>query len=220
MKAKKINRFEKIVKLSQGQTREFLLFKNIQSKIGNFNTNEELNEYIKIVDPYLSSISNPIHKKIITNALERTKLNLVSLQTGNPAPLFTLKSNDEKTFSLADFKGKVVYLDLWASWCGPCREETPAFKKLYEKYRNDARIAFISIAVHDGMKKWKKALEEDQPTWLQLLDDKAQVSNLYNAHYIPKFVIIDKKGNLVNFDAPRPSSGKELEDQLNTEMVK
>jgi thiol-disulfide isomerase/thioredoxin len=129
---------------------------------------------------------------------------------GKPAPGFTLENKSGNTYRLADYKGKVVYLDLWASWCGPCREETPAFRILYNRYKEDNRIVFLSIAVHDGINNWKKALEEDKPEWLQLIDKEDQVWKSYVANFIPKFIVIDKAGNIVNFDAPGPSSGKKL----------
>jgi thiol-disulfide isomerase/thioredoxin len=142
------------------------------------------------------------------------------LQTriGNPAPDFALKNETGQTFKLRDFKGKVVYIDLWASWCKPCREETPFLEKLYDHYKSDPRIAFISIAVSDGQQAWLKALKQDKPTWLQLIDSKGQVKTAYNANMIPRFVIINKKGQIVNFDAPRPSHKDELQVILEREM--
>ena len=139
---------------------------------------------------------------------------------GKPAPLFTLESNLGETFSLESFKGKVVYLDLWASWCGPCRAETPSFKILYNKFKDNKQIAFLSIAVHDGINEWRKAIEEDKPDWTQLLDKDGVVWKSYVANAIPKFILIDKKGNIVDFDAPRPSSGEEIEKLLNKEIAK
>jgi thiol-disulfide isomerase/thioredoxin len=114
----------------------------------------------------------------------------------------------------------VVYLDLWASWCGPCRQETPKLKALYEKYKNDDRIAFLSIAVADHPDKWKKAVEDDKPTWTQLIDKENIVLDAYIATLIPKFILIDKQGNIVNADAPRPGSGKEIEKLIQAEIAK
>ena len=141
-------------------------------------------------------------------------------QVGKPAPGFVLESNLGKTYRLEDFKGKVVYLDLWASWCHPCRAETPAFKILYDKYKKNNQVAFISIAVKDAFKDWKIALAEDKPEWIQLIDKDEIVNKSYVAYSIPKFILIDKKGNIVNFDAPRPSSGMEIEELLNQEIAK
>jgi thiol-disulfide isomerase/thioredoxin len=140
------------------------------------------------------------------------------VQIGKPAPSFTLVSNLEKAYKLDDFKGKVVYIDLWASWCVPCREETPSFKALVEKYKSDHRVAFISIAVHDEINNWKKALQEDKPEWIQLLDKDEIIVKSYFANEIPRFILIDKKGNIVSFDAPRPSSGEEIEALLIKEI--
>jgi thiol-disulfide isomerase/thioredoxin len=122
--------------------------------------------------------------------------------------------------SLADYKGKVVYLDVWASWCTPCRAETPKLKALYEKYKNDDRIVFLSIAVSDRIDNWKKAVEDDKATWTQLYDKGTTIQDSYKANAIPKFILIDKQGNIANPDAPRPSSGAVIEKLLQQEMEK
>ena len=145
---------------------------------------------------------------------------LVKTQVGKPAPDFTLQDNFGKTVSLNDFKGKVIYIDVWASWCGPCRDETPALKLLYEKYKKDSRVAFISVAARDVFKDWKKALEEDKPEWIQLIDKEDVVWKSYTAYSIPNFVLVDKQGNILNIDAPRPSSGVEIEKLIDAEILK
>ncbi|MDB5116561.1 MAG: AhpC/TSA family protein [Mucilaginibacter sp.] len=142
------------------------------------------------------------------------------MAVGRPAPAFTLQSDQQQSWSLSDFKGKVVYLDLWASWCHPCRDETPYLKTLYQKYRNDDRVKFISIAISDVAKDWQKALKEDRPGWLQLTDHDGLVANAYGAHLIPKCVLIDKQGHIAMMDAPLPSSGQKLETLLLKEMEK
>lgn len=86
--------------------------------------------------------------------------------------------------------------------------------------KNDDRIVFLSIAVSDKIEKWKKAVEDDKATWTQLFDKGNTIQQAYYANAIPKFILIDKHGNIVNPDAPRPSSGNEIEKLLQQEMEK
>jgi len=114
----------------------------------------------------------------------------------------------------------VVYLDLWASWCAPCREQVPALRELYEKYKNDDEVVIVGIAVHEAYNRWLKALEEDKPEWLQLYDADGVVARAYEANAIPKYILIDKKGNIVDMNAPKPSNIEVLEKKIKDEMSK
>jgi thiol-disulfide isomerase/thioredoxin len=184
----------------------------------------DINNYKKQFKPYISTLKNKfliadISKEFSQKEKEilKREKDLLKVQPGMPAPGFTLESNLGKQYSLEDFKGKVVYLDLWASWCLPCRAENPRLKTLYAKYKNDDRVAFISIAVSDGVGAWKKALKQDKPDWLQLWDKDGIVSDAYVTSSIPQFVIIDKEGKIVNLNAPRPG---DVETLLVQEMEK
>lgn len=200
--------------------KEYVLYNLIKSSIRNSKSFENLNDYKEQFEFYIATLSNNYYKESLESNFVEKETELLNKQIVKPAPKFTLRNNFGETYRLDDFKDKVVYLDLWASWCGPCKAETPSFKTLYNKYKNDNRIVLISIAVDDGINEWKKALGEDKPDWLQLLDQEGTVSKSYVANSIPKFIIIDKKGNIVSFDAPRPSSGAELENILNQEIAK
>ena len=213
-------KLKKVNETYKGKIKEFVLFSRMESMIENSNSFEKLNGYKEQFATYISALKNQNYKKSLEFKFVEKEKELLRTQVGKPAPGFTLENKSGNTYRLADYKGKVVYLDLWASWCGPCREETPAFRILYNRYKEDNRIVFLSIAVHDGINNWKKALEEDKPEWLQLIDKEDQVWKSYVANFIPKFIVIDKAGNIVNFDAPRPSSGKEIENILNAEMAK
>ena len=213
-------KLEKANKVYTGKVREYVLHKYMESTITFCKSFDKLNYYKEQFKPYLAVLYNPFYKKSIETKFSEKEAELLSTAIGKPAPPFTLESNSGSTFSLSDFKGKVVYLDLWASWCSPCRAETPGLKELFHKYKDDNRIAFVSIAVSDGINEWKKALQQDKPDWIQLLDKDAIVSKSYVANTIPQFIIIDKQGNIVNFNAPRPSSGKELESLLISEIIK
>lgn len=220
LRNKKEYKLDKANKVYRGKVKEFVIYKFILSYFDFCPSLEKLNEYKEQFEPYISVLANQFYKKSISTKLSNKESELLKTLIGKPAPKFTLESNLGHIYNLEDFKGKVIYLDLWASWCGPCRKETPSFKILYDKYRNLSQIAFISIAVSDGINEWKKALKEDKPDWIQLLDKEGAVLKSYVANSIPKFILIDKQGNIVNMDAPRPSSGEEIEKLLNQEIAK
>jgi len=211
---------EKINNEYKGSAKDYTFYQCMVTSISVCTSKEKLNDCKEVFKPYMLSISNQVYIDSIMGAFSRKEAELKIYQTGQPAPKFTLKNNDGRLFGLDDFNGKVVYIDLWASWCGPCRAETPSLKRLYEKYKDDTRVVFISIAVNDKLNDWKIALEKDKPEWLQLYDSDGIVSKLYMAYAIPKFILIDKKGKIVNFDAPRPSSGEKIELLLYQELVK
>jgi thiol-disulfide isomerase/thioredoxin len=118
---------------------------------------------------------------------------------------------------LSDLNGKYVYIDVWATWCGPCRAEIPFLKKVEEKY-HDKNIAFVSISadVDKDFEKWKKFVEEKQLGGIQLFADKNWNSDFmksFGITSIPRFILIDPSGKVVSADAARPSSPK-LQEQL------
>ncbi|MEQ3690899.1 MAG: TlpA disulfide reductase family protein, partial [Flavobacterium sp.] len=107
-------------------------------------------------------------------------------------------------------KGKYVYIDVWATWCGPCRAEIPHLKKTEEAY-HDKNIEFVSISIdrakdHD---KWKKFVEDKELGGIQLFADNdwnSQFVKDYQINGIPRFILVGPNGEIVNADAPRPSS--------------
>ncbi len=131
------------------------------------------------------------------------------LQSGKPAPDFTFPDENGEMISLRDFRGKVVYIDVWATWCGPCRAEAPQFDRLEMEYR-DENIAFLSVSVDDKKESWMKFLEEEEPEWTQLYTGgwECSICDDYFIKGIPRFILIDKDGNIVDATAPRPSSNE------------
>ncbi|BAV95310.1 TlpA family protein disulfide reductase [Ichthyobacterium seriolicida] len=134
------------------------------------------------------------------------------LDKGNKSPKFFdyENYNGEKT-SLDDFKGKIVYIDIWATWCRPCVNEIPYLMELEEKYRGKG-IEFVSISVDEGEKgnkNWKKMVGDKEMSGVQLIADNARKSNFvseYKVKSIPHFILIDSEGNIIDANAPRPSS--------------
>ena len=152
---------------------------------------------------------------------------------GSPSPTFTNYENYKggKT-SLSDLKGKYVYVDLWATWCGPCKREIPSLKEV-EKAFHGKNIEFVSISVDNGRgykadtkekaaelahAGWKKMVADKELGGVQLYSDKAWKSDFvtqYKVNGIPRFILIDPNGNIVSADAPRPSNPK-LTELLNS----
>ena len=136
---------------------------------------------------------------------------------GKPSPSFAYENFKGGSSKLEDFKGKYVYIDVWATWCGPCRQEIPHLKKVEEKYHGK-NIVFTSISVdvakdHD---KWKKMVGDQALGGVQLYADKDWKSDFiqaYGINSIPRFILIDPKGNVVDADAKRPSDPA-LQEQL------
>lgn len=208
---------EKIKQLFNGKVRDYYLNRHVEKRIGAANSLEQLNIAQKEMQVFIGAISNAALRKNLANGFIEKKQQLMQVQIGKPAPAFTLTDDHGKVFNLADFKGKVIYIDLWASWCGPCRQEMPAYKKLSDKFKTNQQVAFISIAVHDGEKEWRNALKEEKPDWLQLYDKDGSVAQSYIAYAIPKYILIDKEGKMLSFDAPGP--GNTQAEQLINEAI-
>ncbi len=152
---------------------------------------------------------------------------LTRLKKGTKSPIFTnYESIDGKKFSLEDFKGKYIYIDVWATWCGPCKREIPHLKALIKEYANQD-VAFVSISVDNGRgykndaakakKAWRKMIKDKNMKGVQLYADKAWNSDFIKAfgiRSIPRFILIDDKGNIVDPNAPRPSN-LEIKNLLN-----
>lgn len=127
-----------------------------------------------------------------------------------PSPTFTYENHKGGTTKLEDLRGKYVYIDVWATWCGPCRAEIPHLKKVEEQF-HEKNIEFVSISIDTkkDYEKWKKFVSEKELGGIQLFADNDWNSDFikaYGINGIPRFILIDPKGNIVNANADRPSS--------------
>ena len=145
---------------------------------------------------------------------------VVKTKKGAASPLFTYKDVNGSTFSLTDFKGKFVFIDVWATWCGPCVQQMPYLKKLEHRYKDNA-IVFVSISVDEKGKyeKWKKMVEQKSLSGVQLFADNSFDSEFIKAYgisSIPRFILIDKDGDIVDSNMSKPSENatEELLDSL------
>ena len=110
-----------------------------------------------------------------------------------PSPEFSLTTPEGKKLSLKDFRGKIVLLNFWASWCMPCREEMPAMEKLYQEYK-EKNFVILAVAVKDRKQDAIDFAKELKITYPIALDPEAQVGSLYGAWGLPSTYIIGPKG--------------------------
>ena len=171
------------------------------------------NPYMQeVYDFFLTNTNNEKIKTKLNEVFEKGK----DLMKGTPSPQFSNYENHKGgTMSLSDLKGKYVYIDVWATWCGPCLREIPSLKEV-EKQFHDKNIAFVSTSVdvakdHD---KWVAMVNDMNLGGIQLFADNDMSSEFiknYGIKGIPRFILLDPEGNIVSADAPRPSNPRLVE---------
>ena len=134
-----------------------------------------------------------------------------AIKKGKEAPDFTFSDRDGKSYHLKDFRGKVLYIDCWATWCGPCCKEIPFLEKRVEEYKDNDKVRFISISMDSNKQAWMNKLDKDKPQWEQFIVSKEEhkaLSKAYGISGIPRFLVINANGTIANGDAFRPSDEK------------
>jgi len=135
---------------------------------------------------------------------------------GTPMLNFTQNDAEGKPVSFSAFKGKYVFVDFWASWCGPCRAENPNVLKAYNEFK-DKNFTVIGISLDDKGENWNKAIKEDGMPWTQLSDLKGwknEVSTYYGITGIPSNLLIDPQGKIIAKDLRGELLHKKLSELL------
>jgi thiol-disulfide isomerase/thioredoxin len=154
--------------------------------------------------------------------LREMELALYDSKDGSPAMDFKFADRNGQQVALSDFKGKLVYIDVWATWCGPCKQELPHLKKLEQEYHGNENIVFMSVSTDESSdhQKWKDYLVKEDLKGVQLFagdDARDGIIRPYKVYGIPRFVLIGKDGTIISSDAPRPSSS-EIEPLLKANL--
>jgi len=144
--------------------------------------------------------------------LENVLKEIKKFYPGQPAVDFSFKTLDGKEMKLSDLKGKVVYMDFWASWCGPCKGEMPYAKKIKEHFKDNENVVFLYVSIDDKEDAWKRGIDNlsisgmhtRTPGW------SGEIAQLYKIQSVPSYFLIDKKGNFVVPKTPRPSQTDEV----------
>lgn len=176
----------------------------------------------KMADSYTEKYANsPVAKSLNEQVIqiESGYQEYLELKSGKkPAPDLIMKSPEGKEIKLSSLKGKVVLVDFWASWCGPCRKENPNVVRLYNKYKNKG-FTIYSVSLDTEKSSWVNAIEQDGLIWPNHVSDllgwKSFVVKLYGFDAIPHTVLVGKDGNIIDIGL----RGKALEDKL-AELLK
>lgn len=130
---------------------------------------------------------------------------------GQPSPTFKYMDINGKEVSLADLAGKYVYIDVWATWCGPCRGEIPSLKELEHKF-NKNNIHFVSISCDQDKAAWEKMVKEEELGGIQLhTGGNREFMDSFMINGIPRFILLDREGKVLNANMTRPSNPKTAE---------
>ena len=148
-----------------------------------------------------------------------------SVAAGDRAAEFTLEDLNGKKVSLSSLRGKVIFLNLWATWCEPCREEMPAMEELYNEFKGNKDFVMLAVSQDRfGASAVKPYLEKNGFHFQVLLDPENKLSDLYDVSGVPETFIIDRHGRIVAhhmgaFDWSRSDVREALEQLLDAKDV-
>ncbi len=197
---------EKKIKVSRypKPIEDFLRVKSASIQIGLNGLTPSLHELAKTLE---KEIPLEDFKSVIREDVARWE----KIGPGKPAPDFSGMTPDGKQLALSDLRGKVVYVDIWATWCGPCVEEFPHSKKVQAEFKGSDNVAFMYVSVDSDTLAWKKMVAGGElPKGLHVIsgtDTPESIWNLYHVWGIPRYLLIDAQGRMVTTHAVRPSSG-------------
>jgi peroxiredoxin len=153
------------------------------------------------LEPLFNTLSPAVRETIAGQAFLRMLNNIRLVKVGAAAPDFTEKDVKGQPISLAQFRGKYVLIDFWASWCGPCRQDNPNLVKLHNRFKDKNFVILgVSLDKPEGKAAWLQAIKDDGLIWPQVSDLKgweSGVPKLYGVRAIPQNFIIDPQGKIV-----------------------
>lgn len=195
-----VKKFDIIGKSFQNQrVKDFLYYQLLTQTM-----DASVNDASMLMSQYNQVQTNSEYKNEVNNNFNRWS----HLLKGRPAPGFSYSSISGKQVTLESFKGKVVYIDVWATWCGPCLKELPYLERLQNEMKTKD-FMFLSISIDQDNNAWRNMVSDKKMKGVQLFANNAWSSTVVSDYLIsgiPRFIIIGKDGNIINSNAPRPSS--------------
>lgn len=185
---------------SDSETRDIVLYDYLKKKTKQSDSGIAR----QLMDDFISTAGTDSLKTELTKLREMKE----NLSPGNAAPAFSCQDTEGKIRTLSEFRGKYVYIDVWATWCKPCLYEAPFLSRLENDYI-DRNIEFIGISIDDDRNKWLNMIAAKQMAGVQLLaGSESQFVKDYMISGIPRFILIGPDGTMLNENAPRPSGNE------------
>ena len=184
--------------LFKGKVRDHQLSVFMKEQLERGNSDPALLAWL--VSDYKATCTNPEYVAIIDRIYARA----LTLMPGEPAPDFTVVDLDGKQVSLSSYKGMVVFLDFWATWCAPCRVAMPKVKALEEKFKDREDVAFLKVNVLDERQRWKDFVAKEAMGGRNFFAGKPETQALlkaYNFDGVPHYVLIGQDGKLIDAQA-------------------
>ncbi len=154
----------------------------------------------------------PVKQYLVTDSMQaayfRALKSVAGYKKGSVGYNFVLENMEGKKVSMSDLKGKVVLIDVWATWCGPCKVEIPYLKKLEKEFEGkNVEFVSISVDVEKDKEKWKNMVQKEELGGTQLFASGwSEITKYYDITGIPRFMVFDTEGKIVTVEAPRPST--------------
>jgi peroxiredoxin len=167
---------------------------------------------VAIIDSVVHANAVASGQAIVTKTATQSDVN-VGNKIGFTAPDFTLPTVDGREISLSDYRGRPIILNFWASWCGPCRYEVPAFKAFYERYPEE-QVVIIAVSTQDDPDSARGYSIADGLKFVIPVDPRGVVANLYNVRGLPTTFIIDENGVIKSIKIGPFLSVDEIEERL------
>ncbi|WP_422105842.1 redoxin domain-containing protein [Winogradskyella sp.] len=160
-----------------------------------FTNRLNLEEASQILEQIDTNYVAPFERELIRAGINR----LETFSGGKPILDFVLNDKNRDTINSADFRGKLLLIDFWASWCVPCRKKHPEYVKFYNE-NQDADFEILSVSIDKDVDAWQRAMEQDQMTWQNVIDKggfEGKTAKDYFLYAIPYSYLVDKSGNVI-----------------------
>lgn len=190
--------YQKLAAMPKGKEKDQLLKAQL---LKNF---EVMRDETKRNELFISQAENFSNPKF-TSYIGRELQVINNQQKGKPFPALAFEDESGKKMSLGQFKGKYVAIDLWATWCGPCKETSPLFEYQAKNYKHQDNIVFLAASVDEDKNKWKLDIKNKKSDVTQWWIANPDALRMLGVDGIPRFMMIDPQGKIYNANMPRPN---------------